>query len=717
MVWRLPDYEHVDNLGSGSTGEVVSARDQATDTVVAVKYLADAVYDAPGFAERFREVTAKLADVEDPHLAQVYEFVEGTDSAAVITELVDGVSVRRLLESGPLDPESALFVIKSTLAGLAELHRVSVVHRDIRPENLLVTPDGTVKVVDTGIAPPIQHDGEIPRYLAPEVWAGESVTFASDVYATAATLFECLTGDESAAIQSVDLPPRVRKIVTRNLAVKADDRNGDAGKMLDALALVALSSYGSHWEQTGKEKLVSRLEQAKMKPRPAVPPTRRIIPTERSKHVLIAVGLTIVLALVFVSATTGVFFPGTRAVADTNDIGSITLVQHVPIAQSGPPVPVPASPGPTTDKVKPSRPTGLDVTGRSVTAMTLDWNPAHDNRKVTGYIVQRGGKRVATTYTPGYTDYGLSPQTAYSYTVVAFDAAGNQSPVSTTAYGTTLTKPDTTHPSAPSHLHSTSHSQTTIVLVWTGSHDDIGVAGYDVFRDGTRIASVSRPHFTDTHLKQLVPQQQHDLGVDDRDTGHHGADDAHDHERDRYQFQHHRHQLDRVERRERRRGLRGVPRRRQGRRCHGHRLRRRWAERQQHPLVHGSGSRRVRQPVGPQREPVGHDAGRPGDASDRHADGSADHHADDRAADGSADRHADDRAAHARPAGHDGPAADTGPAGHQRPAAGSVGRSVGGRRGPADAEPARARPGRPGTDAHHPGFERGVLRLTTPGYS
>ncbi len=85
-------------------------------------------------------MTTKLASVDNPHLALVFEFVESADAAAVIAELVHGLSVRRLLESGPLEPESALFLMKGVLTGVAELHNVSIVHRDLRPENMLVRP-------------------------------------------------------------------------------------------------------------------------------------------------------------------------------------------------------------------------------------------------------------------------------------------------------------------------------------------------------------------------------------------------------------------------------------------------------------------------------------------------------------------------------------------------------------------------------------------------
>jgi chitodextrinase len=150
--------------------------------------------------------------------------------------------------------------------------------------------------------------------------------------------------------------------------------------------------------------------------------------------------------------------------------------------------------------VKPQQPTGLHVTGRSQTAVSLDWNQAHDDTRVTGYIVSRDGHRAGTTYGPDFTVGGLVAATTYHFSVIAFDAAGNLSPASATIVATTLARPDIVAPTVPAGLVSTGRSTTSVVLVWTPSTDNVGVAGYDVFRGGIRIASVAQPFFTDTGL-------------------------------------------------------------------------------------------------------------------------------------------------------------------------------------------------------------------------
>ena len=157
---------------------------------------------------------------------------------------------------------------------------------------------------------------------------------------------------------------------------------------------------------------------------------------------------------------------------------------------------------PNVDRVKPSQPTALVVTGRSQTAIAIDWHPSHDNVKVLGYAINSNGHRVGTTYTPGFTVQDLSANTAYTLSVVAFDAAGNLSDPSEAVRAATLAHPDTVPPSVPTGLRVISHGDTAIGIVWNPSTDNSGgVAGYDVFRNGVRIASTTGPSYFDKGLQ------------------------------------------------------------------------------------------------------------------------------------------------------------------------------------------------------------------------
>jgi chitodextrinase len=153
------------------------------------------------------------------------------------------------------------------------------------------------------------------------------------------------------------------------------------------------------------------------------------------------------------------------------------------------------------DTQPPTAPADLTATAASATQITLAWTAATDNVDVAGYNVFRdgGATPIATVTRTSFSDAGLAPSTTHSYTVVAFDAAGNQSPPSATASATT--QADTQPPTAPADLTATAASATQITLAWTAATDDVGVAGYRVFRDGTTpIATVTGTSFSDTGL-------------------------------------------------------------------------------------------------------------------------------------------------------------------------------------------------------------------------
>jgi chitodextrinase len=154
--------------------------------------------------------------------------------------------------------------------------------------------------------------------------------------------------------------------------------------------------------------------------------------------------------------------------------------------------------GGASDTSPPTAPASLTATGTGPTTVALSWQASTDNVGVTGYTVYRGTTAIATVSggTTSYTDSGLTPGTAYSYTVTASDGAGNVSPPSSQASATT--QPDTTPPSAPGSLAATGVTPSQVDLSWTASTDNVGVVGYRVARNGSVIASVSGTTYTDT---------------------------------------------------------------------------------------------------------------------------------------------------------------------------------------------------------------------------
>ena len=155
------------------------------------------------------------------------------------------------------------------------------------------------------------------------------------------------------------------------------------------------------------------------------------------------------------------------------------------------------------DTTPPSAPASLHSTGTTSSSVSLAWTASTDNVGVTGYDVYRGSTRVTTVTGTSATDTGLAASTTYSYTVKAHDAAGNVSAASNAVSATTAASGgggDTTPPSAPTNLHSTGTSSSTVSLAWTASTDNVGVTGYDVYRAGTKVGTATGTSFDDSGL-------------------------------------------------------------------------------------------------------------------------------------------------------------------------------------------------------------------------
>src|SRR5258708_3480516 len=153
--WSVPGYTGVRTLGSGGFGKVVLARHDASGRQVAIKYLRHQLLADPEFAALFRAEAAVLASLEDPNVVRLYEYVESPGGAAIVMELVDGVSLREILaRQGKTTAEAALVVLQGSLLGLAAAHRRGGGHPGYQPEDELVRGGGASTLAGFGIAPP-----------------------------------------------------------------------------------------------------------------------------------------------------------------------------------------------------------------------------------------------------------------------------------------------------------------------------------------------------------------------------------------------------------------------------------------------------------------------------------------------------------------------------------------------------------------------------------
>jgi eukaryotic-like serine/threonine-protein kinase len=259
-------YELAETLGSGGMARVVAAYDRRLDRRVAVKLVRDDLVADPVSRERLLREARAAARLHHPNSVAVHDAGEVDGHAYVVMELVEGPSLAdRLRERGALTPAEAVTIAASVLEALQAAHARGLVHRDVKPSNVLLPADGGVKLADFGIAKALDDatssltaTGMVigtPRYLAPEQAAGEPATVASDLYALGAVLFECLTGrppfdaESPLAIalahqrepvpavreHAPEVPPALAAAVQRALAKEPGNRFADAAAMRDAL--------------------------------------------------------------------------------------------------------------------------------------------------------------------------------------------------------------------------------------------------------------------------------------------------------------------------------------------------------------------------------------------------------------------------------------------------------------------------------------------------
>jgi chitodextrinase len=153
-----------------------------------------------------------------------------------------------------------------------------------------------------------------------------------------------------------------------------------------------------------------------------------------------------------------------------------------------------------TDTTPPTVPTGLSVTGTTASTVSLAWNASTDTSGVAGYKIYRAGTQVGTSGTTSYTNSGLAASTTYSYTVSAYDAAGNNSAQSAAVQATTSGQTDTTPPTVPTGLSVTGTTVNTASLSWTASTDNVGVTGYKIYRAGVQVGTSGTTSYTDSGL-------------------------------------------------------------------------------------------------------------------------------------------------------------------------------------------------------------------------
>jgi eukaryotic-like serine/threonine-protein kinase len=209
---KLAHYEITSHLGSGGMGEVYQAMDSKLGRSVAVKLLPEALVHDPEFGARFEREARLLAALNHPNIASIYGLENAAGKRFLVMELVPGETLAERIRRGPISAEEALRIAKEIARALAAAHEQGIIHRDLKPANVKVRPDGTVKLLDFGIAklsdPLNSKDGDLPTldfahtgtilgtagYMSPEQARGESSDVRSDIFSLGAVLYEMLSG-------------------------------------------------------------------------------------------------------------------------------------------------------------------------------------------------------------------------------------------------------------------------------------------------------------------------------------------------------------------------------------------------------------------------------------------------------------------------------------------------------------------------------------------
>lgn len=265
-------YEILDTIGHGGMATVFRARRRPDGRVVALKVLYDQYAHAPEFVTRFQREARAAAALVHPQIVKVLDSGHDHDVWYIAMEHVEGVTLKELItREGALPAERACEIAAQVCEALHYAHSRGIVHRDVKPHNILITTDGTVKVADFGIAralaaPTITQTGSVlgsAQYLSPEQARGDSAGKASDLYAVGIVLYEMVTGrlpfagespvalalkhiqEEPPPPRTVDerIPARVEQIILHAMAKRPELRYTSAAQMRDDLR-----GHSDHWQ-------------------------------------------------------------------------------------------------------------------------------------------------------------------------------------------------------------------------------------------------------------------------------------------------------------------------------------------------------------------------------------------------------------------------------------------------------------------------------------
>ncbi|MHB1450680.1 MAG: Stk1 family PASTA domain-containing Ser/Thr kinase [Coriobacteriia bacterium] len=330
-------YRVIEKIGSGGMADVFKAVDEVLGRTVAVKVLHARYASDPTFVARFRQEAQAAANLSHPNIVNMYDWGRDGDTYYIVMEYVKGTDLKSLVtQQGPMDPHKAAEYAAQICSALAVAHGYDIIHRDIKPHNIVLTPDGTIKVMDFGIAragnTTMTQTGSVlgtAQYISPEQAQGRQLSPASDLYSLGVTLYEMVTGRPpfdadtpvATALQQVNdeplpprqvrasIPPALEAVILRSMRKNPAERYDSAAEMRDDLRRAASGDIPSGGvyagaPDAGHTSVLPTVERA-ASARPAGAPQMKPIPERRNSPwpwialaaALLLVGLGVAYAL------------------------------------------------------------------------------------------------------------------------------------------------------------------------------------------------------------------------------------------------------------------------------------------------------------------------------------------------------------------------------------------------------------------------------------